>query len=185
MAKIKGNLFKTRLNYLNEKVNDKNRKEILSQLSAECKNNIQNLMVTNWYPFSNIIELMKATHKVLSKENPNIIEELGYYSAQQSAKGIYKIFFLILKPKSILEKIPAMWMTMMEGGKVAVDFKSDNEAILSLAKFDEEMPEIFVTSLLGWTKCLLELAGAKNVNLTVTKMPSKADNSLSVTGKWI
>ena len=136
-------------------------------LSNDCKNLLQNLMVTSWYPFSFIVELMRSMEKVLSKDNPDIIEELGHYSAIQSSKGIYKIFFLILKPKTILEKIPAMWLTMMEGGKVTVEFLNDNEAVLSLIDFDEELPSIFAKSLVGWTKGLLEVAGAKNINMKV------------------
>jgi hypothetical protein len=184
MARIKGNLFKTRLNYLNEKVNEMNRKEILSLLSPECRNSIQNILPTNWYPFSHIVELLKTMHKVLSKENPNIIEEMGHYSALQSSKGIYKIFFIILKPKTIIEKIPAMFITMMEGGKVNVELKSDNEALLSLTNFDEELPELYARSLIGWTRGILEISGAKNINLEPLKMPSKTENSMLVSAKW-
>ena len=184
MARIKGNLFKTRIEYLYEKVEENKRMEILSMLSDECRKSIQNVLVTNWYPFSHIVELINAMHKVLSMENPNIIEELGRYSAIKSSKGIYKIFFIILKPKTILEKIPAMWVTMMEGGKVMLDFKGDRDVILSLIEFNEELPELFARSLIGWTKGLLELAGAKNIQMTAIKMPSKTDNTLVVNAKW-
>ena len=77
-----------------------------------------------------------------------------------------------------------MFMTMMEGGKVNVELKSDTEAQLSLTNFDEEMPELFARSLIGWTKGILEISGAKNINLNAVKMPSKADNTLLVNAKW-
>lgn len=185
MAQIKGSLLISRMKFLDEHATPEQRQRVFNLLQPECRRALSGaILPVTWYPIPYVYELMEAMEKVMAQGSDCFIEDIGRFSARQASRGIYNLFFCLGNPEFILRRCPSFWSQLMNTGRIEVVVTGQRRATLSLRRFDQQLPRIFLRSLAGWTQGLLEVSGAKNVRVEILQWPAPDNFDTVFSAAW-
>jgi hypothetical protein len=183
MIKAKGSTLLNRLQYAREKATPAQMNAIVSKLNPGFQKRISlGIMPADWYPFEDCLELMTVIDQVMGKGDLALVPEIGYFAGKYACQGIYKIFFKIGTVEFILKHAPKFWEQLYDHGRLSFEFKERGWGILTLK--DLELPKVMCLSLQGWSRALMELAGAKNLRLEIAHWPKPGEPDLVLEGRW-
>ncbi len=184
MAKVKGTALMPRVKYLEEKANPAQKERVIALLSPGFQQDLrQGILLGQWYPFEYYIELNRALDKVLGIGDLSLIPKLGYYSADQGLKGVYKLFYKVGSPEFIIQRGAKVWNQYFVNGQLSVQVIAPKDVRVLLT--DVESPtEEHCLSVLGWVHRTLELSGGKNVRAEMSKCRRKGAPYCEITARW-
>lgn len=184
MAKVKGTALMPRIKYMEEKSSPEQKERVISQLSPEFQKDLhQGILLGSWYPFEYYLEINRALDLVLGTGDFSLIPKLGYYSAEQGLKGVYKLFYKVGSPEFIIARGAKVWNQYFVNGQLNVEEVARRVVRLTLT--DVEAPsEEHCLSVLGWVRRMLELAGAKNVRTEQSKCRRKGAPYCEIMARW-
>lgn len=165
MAKQKG----TNIVALRKLFRDKDpviEKEFLEQLSPELQRIYKNAVATTMTDVEKQTEIYQAAALILFPIDSNPLYRLGLEIADRSYRGIYKLFLRIPTPSFIITKAAMIWGTYYDKGKGSVEHITKNSGHFVLRDIPE-LPNPALAYIAGHSVKLLELAGAKNVQLEI------------------
>ncbi|MEW6516351.1 MAG: hypothetical protein AB1439_05530 [candidate division FCPU426 bacterium] len=184
MAKVKGTALMPRIKYLEEKATPEQKEKIVALLSPEFQKEVrQGIFLGTWYPFEYYIEINRALDKVLGTGDLSLIPKLGYYSADQGLKGVYKLFYKVGSPEFIIQRGAKVWNQYFVNGQLNVAKVAPGEARITLTEVESPTEE-HCLSVLGWVHRTLELSGGKNVRTEMSKCRRKGAPFCEITARW-
>lgn len=176
MAKQKGtNIVSLRKLFREKGIEDE--KHLLAKLNPELTRIYQTAMATTMTDVEKQTQVYEVAAQVLFPQKNNKMHELGLLLADRSYNGIYRLFLRIPKPSFVISKAAQIYATYYDKGAGGVEGLTDHNVDFIL-KDIPELPKPAVEYIGGHAVKLLELAGAKNVQLRV-------DASNSSCWRWI
>jgi len=184
LAKIKGSALIARMNYIRQKCTPEQKERILAELDEDIKK-IFNFTVfaSQWYPLEHMVNLSLAIDKVMGKGDQALLWELGYFSAVEAVKGIYKVFFKIGTPEFVIRRSAQLWNRYYDSGKMTAVLLKKNQVSLVLEDFDSPMHE-HCLAVQGWIQGVLELSGGKNVKIENSQCRAKRAKVCEFVASW-
>ncbi|MFH1239447.1 MAG: V4R domain-containing protein, partial [bacterium] len=136
-----------------------------------------------WLPAPIFNRLLEAVDIVLGKGNYYLCCELGRYQAEKGINSFYKMFIKAGNPAFVLKRAPSFWRSLHDEGELEVEITGAKSARARLLKYPDA-GKAFCNSLVGYFERVLEMSGAKGVEIFEAKCQSKGDEYCEFFGNW-
>lgn len=159
--------------------------EWLAALSDESRLIMtENIIAVKWYqikpafiePTEKICDLFYAGRELGAWE-------CGRYSADIALSGIYKFFIKVASPNYTVSKGTTIFTSYYNPSDMKIIESLPKKMILHITRFPE--PSKFVEyRVAGWIHRAIEMAGAKSVNVNITKSLANGDSVTEIVAVW-
>lgn len=134
----------------------------LSSLTEEERNWFKKTVPITWLPVEIATTLSKKAGQVLYPNDPQFLFKLGQARARENVRGLYKIFFKILSPETVIKNAAKLWPQHHDEGKAVVESISPHQAVYCVTDYPD-LPEDFRKIIEGFVYGIMEVAGAKQI----------------------
>ncbi len=156
---------------------------LVEQLPPEFRDGLQmNTMVsTAWYPVYWMREIHRIHHQ-LTAGGIGDSEEIGYTTAMRQFTGLYRIFFRLMQPQTLLAKAGSIFGRFYSMGEFELLEAGPGHARSRFASpgFDANL----WAETRGVCRAALEICGATDVRLRFVEGGGDADNAGLMVGTW-
>jgi hypothetical protein len=163
---LKGMSFRTTVAFVKSKTGEAGVEKTLSLLPPDPRNSLsRTILSTEFYPFEWIVLLQNAALEVIGGDRRTTLKQLGRFSAENALTTVYKIFFKLGSPEFIIRKSAQIYGTYFKGGgMIYMSDETKGFVHLKIDRYAGGHPD-FCRRLDGYFEMLLELSGAKNVQV--------------------
>lgn len=141
-------------------------KKILDSLTPEEQKIYENAIPVARYPIGIVASVFSKTAAVIFPNDPDADYKLGVERAKNALSGIYRIFLKITSVPYLISKVPKVWTTYHDQGKMWVEREgAKNQATVLLSEYPE-LPLVFMPTIAGFMAGGMALAGVKKIKVT-------------------
>ncbi len=141
----------------------------------------KSIMPNTWYPLAWDLAVNGA-HRELSGGNLAAVEDLGYRSSMKNFNGIYRVFFKLVKPQTLLAKAGNIFGKFYSQGRFEMLDARDGFARARIISPGFDECEWVATS--GGCRAALEVCGARNVRLKYESGGVDHSDEAVIAGTW-
>jgi hypothetical protein len=144
------------------------------------------LMVSHWYLLSDYTQLSGAIDKVMGRGDLKLVWELGRFSAEYAAQGIYKMFYKFGSPEWVIKMVASVWKQYYDVGRAGADFETiptGKQIRFYIEAFPEGSPELW-HSIGGWSQKSIEMSGGREVEANIAKTCKRPTSSCEIEIRW-
>lgn len=180
---MKGNSLRLFFQVIAEHKGQQVLQEVLEQLPHYIReaHQFNSIMPSAWYPVSWLCDSY-ATLRQVTREGVELSHEMGYLVAMMEFRGVYKIFFRLLKPETLLEKSSRLFPKFFSMGKQEI-----LESKKGFARSKWVCPG-FDANLWGDTygtcRAALELCGAHDIHINFRLGGGDGDTISIIDASW-
>lgn len=184
-TKVKGSAITSIPEFIKDTFGQEKYNEWFNKLPLESKEIHSKLILkSNWYSLEN--SYIKPIQLICDMFYDGSLEGAragGIYSANKSLTGVYKFLVKMGSPEFILNKAATISKTYYKPSEA--EFVSDGKGIgrIVMTKF-QGMHRIVEQRQTSWIKRAVEICGAKNVSISVTKSQLEGANHTEFTVTW-
>lgn len=120
--------------------------------------------VADWYPEEDQIGLLRALVQQLGG-GPGAWQQMGRSAAIYDLGRVYKNLLRAGDPTATVRKMPVLWSSYHDTGRLTVTIPAPCEAVYELADYGAPTPEMCSINC-GYYRGMLELAGARDVEVS-------------------
>lgn len=161
---LKGNSLRFFFQVIVEHKDQQVVQEMFEQLPSQIREAYQfnSIMPSAWYPLSWMCDSYKILQGI-THEGVDLAEETGYHVAMMEFKGVYKLFFRLIKPETLLEKSARLFSKFysMATQEILESRQGYARAKWFCPGFDANL----WADTQGACRAALEMSGAKNIKL--------------------
>lgn len=160
--------------------------EWLNSLSDESKKIMKEPIIPaiSWYPIKHgLIEPTRKICELFYGNDEKGAWAAGRFSAERGLSGVYKIFVKLGSPKFIVGRAATIFSSYYRPSKIEVAEESDKKIVLHITEFPE-LERLVELRICGWIEKALEISGAKDVTVELTKSLPKGDSVTEITIAW-
>ncbi|HEY6725572.1 MAG TPA: hypothetical protein VI197_16160 [Polyangiaceae bacterium] len=136
----------------------------------------------DWYPIERYRELLTTVVDVTG-EGSELIRAIGFECSRADLSGTYKFFGRLLRPQTLFSGAMRLFKSYYDTGEVWVVAASDGAAHALWKEchgFDENM----WLEVVGSCTAVLEVGGARNVQLRVVNGGKRHDSTMELKASW-
>jgi hypothetical protein len=134
-----------------------------------------------WYPIERYRELLAAVVSATGEDA--IMRAIGFECSRTDLSGMYKFFGRLLRPQTLFSGAMRLFKSYYDTGEVWV-VAASNGAAHALWKECHGFDENMWLEVLGSCKAILELGGARNVELRVVNGGKRLDAHMELKASW-
>lgn len=140
---------------------------------------------TQWYPinFAAIEPTKKISDLIFSGDAKKGAWESGKYSAEKGLSGIYRIFVKATSPNFIISRAKDVFAKYYRPCELNV-IKSDSNGVILHMTGTKQMDSVIEYRIAGWIEKALEINGAKEAEVNITKSLSAGAEHTEFTISW-
>ncbi len=109
--------------------------------------------------------------------------ELGRFSADQSLRGIFKLFVKFGSPEVLINRAGVAFSTYYDPSTIKVQLDDQGFPIMRIMEF-ADIDKLVEMRIGGWIERALEISGCKNVGIKITKSLTKGDSYTEYKISW-
>jgi len=136
------------------------------------------IMVSNWYPEEDYIELLRTLGTILRPQEPEPFEMMGGISARVGLTGLYKNHLFEGNPAKTLRRGIQTWSAYHDSGQMNFIHQPGEgprkRATLELVGYELACDEVCRTTT-GWIRTELAMAGAQDLDIRHSRCTAKGD----------
>lgn len=121
------------------------------------------ISVADWYPEEAQVGLLRALVQHLGGGS-KVWEQMGHRAARFDLGRVYKSMLRAGDPTSTVRKMPVLWSSYHDTGKLTVTIPAPCEARYELVDYGAPSPEMCSINV-GYYRAMLEMAGARDVEV--------------------
>jgi hypothetical protein len=184
MLELKGPLFHSTLSYIKKKSGEERYKAFVDQLPEDLRIFLSKpILSSKFYPVD-LLKRITLNYVAFGNLDPlNTFLDIGMVSSEEGFSGIYKIFFKVGTPSSMIKTAPFVYKSYYNQGEMKVEGLNKNTAQVRI--MGSGIDHIFLcTRLTGFITKTMELAGGLNVRVDHTCCFAKGDAIEEWKGTW-
>jgi len=163
MAKVKGSVLRSRVDFVEKKYGHEGLDRVLGILPEEDRQTLaRGLLPAQWYPFALGERLEKAILKALGEEGRATFMELGRRSASYNLGGVHQVFVSAGDPHRLLSRAPAIYRLYYDTGSRSYE-KTGIHACRLVTSASETFSEGDCLTVMGWHERAVEMCGGRDV----------------------
>lgn len=185
-VQVKGTAVKSIAQFVEDVFSKEKKVEWIASLPEDTKKIFEGLVVSSqWYSLETAynVPLIKIGEMFFNGDNMKGAEEAGKYSAQMALKGVYKFFVKLGTPGFIIRKASNILPTYFKPSAIEVVADNSKDAILRITKFPG-ISNMVENRIKGWILAALEVSGAKNPKVEITKSLAEGDEYTDYNMSW-
>ncbi len=182
---VKGIALESTPKFILKKLGEDAHKKWINSLSENAKK-VYSMPIFNhkWYSLKEyLLDPTMILCELFFNGDIEKVLDIGRFSAENSLKGIYKIFIKLGSPEFILKKASMVLSSYYQPSSIEVTELLKYKCTVRITKF-EEMHRIIENRIIGWIEKALEISGAKNVKIQTTKSLTKKDEYTELIITW-
>ena len=184
MSKVKAHLLMLAMDYVREGFGQVELKQVMDKLSPEDKIFISKKIVPlSWVPAPVLSHLMEAVDIVLGKKDFYLCREIGRYQAEKGINSFYQMFIRAGNPSFALKRAPSFWRSLHDEGELVIEITGERSVRARVLHYPDA-GKAFCNSLIGYFERVLEMSGAKDVEIFEAKCRSKGGEYCEFFGNW-
>lgn len=185
MLQVKGTVAVNIRNYIKKEHAD-NYKSWLNNLPPNSRNIFTNsINASEWLSVEDaaISPTQKIADLYFNKDVKKAAWALGRYNAEESLRGIYKVFVLMATPKFMIDRASKIMTTFYNPSQMEVVASRPKGVTLQIIRLDDANP-VIEYRIGGWIERALEICGCKGLVVKITKAISSGDAQTEYTIDW-
>jgi hypothetical protein len=180
----KGNCLRSFYETVQEKKGDSVAQEMLQSLSPEQREAFQlhTIVPNSWYPLEWLSDAYRALLKVTGG-GVKMAESIGYHSAKKDFSGIYRIFFRLMKPETLLQKAARIFPTFYS--MAHQDITESREGFARCKWYCPGFDANLWADTHGACRAALEICGARKVDIRFVSGGNDGDTEAVSEAFWV
>ena len=185
MDNVRGLSLIAAIKYIQQNFEEEGLNRIIEQLEGDDRETVtkDKIKAMSWYPKKTFSNLMKITEKTYGKGDCNICRRIGRFDAEKTFSGLYRAFIEFGNPHSVIRKAPLAWRTLNDTGDLEISKLSDKYVKGKISGVNEP-DKCICYNLSGYFERVLEMSGAKNVEMKEIKCRCEGDEYCEYEIKW-
>ncbi len=157
----------------------------INALTPEARKVYQDqVFSSSWYPLKELmIEPLRKMCSLFYAGDVKGARESGRFSADYSLKGIYKILVKLGSPEFLVNRAATIVGIYYTPSEIKVVESRKGQGIIQMTKFPD-MDRVLEIRILGWMERALEISGAKEPNIKITKSLTAGDPLSEFIATW-
>lgn len=182
---VKGTAIKTIPLFIKERFGEGGLNQWIDALTPEARKVYQApVYPSSWYPLKEVlIEPLRKMCYLFYAGDLKGARESGRFSADHSLKGIYKLFVKLGSPQFVVRQAASILATYYNPSEIKVVECQKGQAIVQITKFPD-MNQLVETRIVGWMERGLEISGAEQPNIKITKSLTAGDPLSEFHATW-
>jgi hypothetical protein len=181
----KGTTVSTTPNFVRERYGEHGLARFLDALSPQARVILGSpVLASRWYPLEyGVIEPTRKVCDLFFGGDPKGARELGRFSADQTLRGIYKVFLRLRDPMWTIKKSTAVFSVYYRPGTCEVQDETKCSATIRYVDFPEKSG-VVEQRIAGWDERGLQICSVSNISVDVTKSISRGDREIEIALRW-
>lgn len=181
---IKGNIYNLTKDYLIRRFGADALEKTRPHLTPEDYAVIKRPLIAGlWEPEIVYNNFLAAADKTFGKGDYALCHDIGHNSAIQGIPKIYKVFIRFGDPGFVIKRAANFWSQVHNHGRLKAELITEHTAIAAI--YDYQSPhKAFCYSLMGYIVGVLELSGAKGVQIKETKCSKDGATHCEFEAHW-
>lgn len=186
MTEVKGRALKSIQKYIEKKFGKEGFQQWMDAISVEAYTIYSGPIETNeWFSLRKaMIEPMANVAQLFYKwDLKEAAWDFGRASADMGLKGPYRLLFKMGSTKFLVQKAPEYMSTYYRPSEITLPQIDENSATVHITK----LPEIDKTveyRICGWIERALEINGANEITINLTKSLAQMDKHTEIKINW-
>jgi len=182
-ARVRGHAFLSVLESLQALRGASTNAAVVARLTPAFEASLRtgHVLAEQWYPIERYRELLAAIVSVTG--DGTIMHAIGVECSRADLSGMYKFFARLLRPQTLFSGAMRLFKSYYDTGEVWV-VAASNGAAHALWKECHGFDENMWLEVLGSCTAILELGGARNVELRVVNGGRRLDAHLELRASW-
>ena len=172
--------------FIKERFGEGGLNQWIDALTPEARKVYQaSVFVSSWYPLKELLiePLRKMCALFYAGDLIKGARESGRFSADNSLKGIYKIFVMLGSPEFMVRRAGTILPIYYRPSEMKVVECRKGQGILQITKFPD-MDRVLEIRIAGWMERAIEISGGKQPNIKITKSLTAGDPLSEFLGTW-
>lgn len=184
VARVRGHAFLSVLASLEELRGPGANARVMAALPPSLEASLRTgcVQAEKWYPIERYRELL-ATVRGVTDEGSDLIRSIGFECSRADLSGMYGFFGRLLRPQTLFSGAMRLFKSYYDTGEVWVVAASQGAAHALWKEchgFDENM----WLEVVGSCAAILEVGGARNVELRVVNGGKRHDSYMELKATW-
>lgn len=181
---IKGQVVKSFLHFLDNEVNDEEKKRLFDNIPEPYRELLfkNKILATDLIPTNILNQLINEAAAIKKETVKDFARRVGRFSAGENLTGVYRSYARVLTPSNILSNTPLLWGSISNTGTMAVEEINKNHGLIKL--FDYPAEPAFCERIVGWAERVVEMTNAKDVVVTHSKCRSRGESYCEWQLQW-
>lgn len=185
MSNYRGIAFLAAMKYIKQNYGEEGFAKVLESLPPEDRDVITGkLNPVTLYPMKAYISLLSATDKIFGKGDYALCSDIGRFEANETFSGLYKVFLEVGNPQAVIGKASLAWRTLHDAGSLEVERTSDKYVKGKVIDFPDSH-KAFCNVLLGYFAKVIEMSGAKDLDVKEIKCRVNGDDYCEFEVRWV
>jgi len=134
--------------------------------------------------FDKVADLLVCVEKLLAKEHPDVLFELGLHNSADDLSATQKLFMKIISVEWVLKVAAMLWKQRVKnGGKMEIQTLGKGRVKAQIHKFQSPLDQWW-RYLSGWFTCAIEFSGGKNVEVKLISASQSPDETTEYEASW-
>ena len=184
MSNYRGIAFLAAIKYIKQHYAEEGYAKVLESLPPEDKDVVTGkLNPVTLYPMKAYISLLSAADKIFGKGDYALCSDIGRFEADETFSGLYKVFLEVGNPHAVIRKAGLAWRTLHDAGDLEIEQTNDKFVKGKVTNFPDSH-KAFCNVMLGYFGKVIEMSGAKNLDVKETKCRVNGDDCCEFEVKW-
>ena len=184
MLELKGPLFHSTIKYIKKIDGEERYKAYVAQLPDDVQAFLAKpILSSKFYPVELLKQMTLGYIAFTGKDAMTTYRDIGMVSAEEGFSGIYKIFFKVGTPASMIKTAPFVFKAYYSQGLMKAENTEKNTAQIRIS--GAGIDHIFLCARLsGFIQKTMELAGGVNVRVDHSSCFAKGSPIEEWVGRW-
>jgi predicted hydrocarbon binding protein len=184
MSKIKAHLLIGAIDYVREGFGQDELQQVIDKLPAEDKILFSKKIVPlTWVEAQIFNRFLETVDMILGKKDYYLCREIGRYQAEKGVNTFYQMFIRAGNTAFVLKRAHSFWRSLHDEGELIIQITGEKSVRARLLNY-REAGKAFCTSLIGYFERVLEMSGAKDVEIFEAKCQAKGGEYCEFLGNW-
>lgn len=165
MAQFKGTVFLATRSFTESRFGLEAVEQVLGTLPASDREVLRHVSPVAWCPIEPVLAYHYALDRMYGKDDLELCEEVGHFSAGWSMNSVLKFFVKFRNPHWLTDRAASVWNRYHDSGTWQYDPPQSKQMRGRLLDFKVCDPA-FCTRLRGWLRGAIELTGGQSPQVT-------------------
>jgi hypothetical protein len=137
------------------------------KLSPSDTETFHSATTMSWVPAETAVRIFAAAAELLYPGDPRGVFELNRLMAKDNMSGIYRILLRVVSVPVLMARAAKLWSTYHSRGRGRAEGDPEDRAGTFIVEDYPECPLGLLPFIAGFLQGVLEMAGAKNINVAI------------------
>ncbi len=184
MGNLRGASIISAMRFIEETYKSEGLDKVLASLEEEDRKILKGkLSPMTFYPMRLFINFSVAADRLFGSGDYDICRQIGYYEANETFSGIYKVFLDLTNPLYVISHAGMAWKMVHDFGELKIEQVNDKYVRGKISDFPD-CHKAHCVDLVGYFTRVLELCGAKDVDVKEVRCICNGSDYCEFEVKW-